>query len=188
MTGNLPVAFGVVLVGAGLTASCDRADPQPSGGGVAVERKAGMPQAATNYPNYVEVPDSPPQDGPGVAIRLAPPARGLTYRVGEPIILNGRYGADSALNDRADGSPPTRIVVRVGQEGQTEAPGRPAKDASNMPPPSQRPPSQGGTYVIYGCFNVDLQPLFKVLGTAGKYWVTAEFFELKSEKIEFEVK
>ena len=146
-----------------------------------------MPQSATDYPNYNEVPETPDLDEIGVAIQLAPPARGSAYQVGKPIVLHGKYGANGEMNQRADDEPLTKIIIRVGAEDQAEAPGRPVMDAHTLPPAPDEP-TDGGDYIVSGYFNLNLQQTFKVLAEPGKYWVSAELFEFKSDKIEFEVK
>jgi len=176
----------VVLAGV-LTPACRRASDRQAGPEVENGRNAAMPQSATEYPNYVKTADSPPQEGPGLAIRFAPPRKGDAYRVGEAIVLNGKYGADRAMNESADGNPLTHVVVRVGKAGEDKARGRPVQDGHNEPV-SDAPPDEGGGYIVYGYFNLDLAKAYQTLSEAGKYWVQAELFELESERLEFEVK
>lgn len=144
-----------------------------------------MPQSQAKYPNYARMSESPDQDGPGLTICLAPPPEGDVYALGKPIILHGKYGVDRARNERAGGAPLTRIVIRAGKPDQTDAPGRPVKDGHTQPP--RTPDDDGGGYLLYGHFNLDLQQFAKNIREPGEYWVQAELFDLKSEKVEFTV-
>jgi hypothetical protein len=167
-------------------ASCERSGRSGGDGTETDGETIEMPASADELPNYLEVPQSPAQDGPGVAIRLAPGPRGGAYSAGEPIVLHGKYGADAAADQRADGSPLTRLIVRVGKVGEDQQTERAVQESHNLPP-AQEPPA-GGDYVVYGYFNLDLAKFSKLPREPGRYWVSAELFEYKSRKLEFEVR
>lgn len=147
-----------------------------------------MAKATMKLPSYEEMPESPRQEGVGIALRLLPPEKGSTYTAGDPIVLMGKYGADARTLNETDHLPLTRMLIKVGKKEQTEdeATGRTVQDAHVAPPPRDSA-DDTGDYTEYGYFNVDLSKFLKVQ-EAGKYWVSATLLELKSRKLEFEVK
>jgi hypothetical protein len=147
-----------------------------------------MQQAEQTFPNYVRQDESPDQEGPGVALRLVPANGGQTYRKGAPIVACGKYCVDAALNERAEGAPLTHLLLRVGKEGEDEGVARAAQAAHAMVPPSQRGPLPQGEYYSSGYFNFDLDRTFGPVLQPGGHWVVAELFDMKSQKLTFEVK
>lgn len=151
------------------------------------ERKVDMPAPETYYPNYQEADDSPEVDAPGVAIRLCPPETGDKYRVGEPIILRGKVGANAKYCARSDGEPLGRTlikVVRIDEKGEYKAM---ALDVSPMPPGPGAEDEALKTYLVYSWFNLDLREVIESPDEPGQYAVEAKFLDFASERLEFEI-
>lgn len=176
------IAAPLAVMVVGCQNSGTRGKPEP-----ATKKAQQMADSETKIPNYTAMPASPGQDGPGVTIILDAAKSGGVYAKDEPVILHGKYGADAEMNEKCEGEPLTKIIIRVARRSDPDFSKKVLKDAHVMPPPSQRGSTGKGDFVIYGYFNIDVRKYSNRIKDPGKYWVQAELLGKLSDKLEFEI-
>jgi hypothetical protein len=141
----------------------------------------------TCYPNYESHDNSPQVSGLGVAIRLAPP-EGAIYAIGQPLILNGAYNGTAAMEHQTGGSQLTEVVIVIEREADGATLRRTVEEHGPGLPlePGVVDVEDTGTR-IGGYFNLNLTEFVPQLDEPGRYRVWAEFFDFKSEVLEFEL-
>jgi hypothetical protein len=140
------------------------------------------------YPNHDSDDNSPEVAGLGVAVRLAPPSKGAIHPIDKPLILNAAYNGTATMERQTRGAPLTKTIVVVERLADGALLQRPVRDAAPELPvvPAPSDPQESETRVG-GYFNLDLTEFLPELDEPGRYRLWAEFFDFKSEVIEFEL-
>ncbi|MHC5108980.1 MAG: hypothetical protein ACYTHJ_03775 [Planctomycetota bacterium] len=151
-----------------------------------------MADKKARYPNYDEIDESPGLGGPGVAMKLAPPADGVAYGVGEPIIMHGIVGANGKQHARSGGEILVKAFLRAVRTKDEKELSFPVKDGDNVVLEDIPEPRDADAYEVYAWFNVDLTKHLKLPEEPGEYTVELCFYDFKTDpldiKIEFKPK
>jgi hypothetical protein len=145
---------------------------------------------SVRYPTYEKVDDSPSLDGPGIAVRIRPPAQGSTvYRPDGPIILTGTVGAPGSFVRGGDTDLLARVALIVFRKDGAGSWVRSVMHIHAPPRPQEPPPGKdsGLEYTLHAYFAVDLAKLVDFPDEAGRYWVMAAVGDWVSDRVDFQV-
>jgi len=155
---------------------------------ISLSQETGKMTNSQNYPNFVSTTTSPTLTDPGVAIKLVEGGNGYAFQSGEPVILNGMYGADKNALVATEGQPLTGIMIIILRRDQPGGWLRTIVDPSVMPPSMPLSASSiASDFIDYGYFNANLTSLPNLSLGPGNYLVAVSLLGALSSWENFKI-